>query len=239
MGNGVTEPPLRVMLVEDQELVRDGLRMVLETSGFIVVAEAGDGQEAIALARALAVDRVPDVVLVDVRMPRMNGIEATAHLTQVLPSAKVVVLTSFDVDEYVFAAVKAGASGFLLKHVSPTDLVRAVRAAHRGDAVVAPALTRRLLDRFASGPPPGQRSSRLGRLSEREVDVVRLVARGLTNTEIGERLYLSEATVKTYVSRVRAKLSLRDRVQVAVFGYESGLVRPGDHDDGPTGPAAG
>lgn len=222
----MTGPP-RVMLVEDQELVRDGFRMILERSGLAVVAEAADGDEALAVARTLPATDRPDVVLMDVRMPRMNGIEATGHLLRLWPGVKVIALTTFDLDEYVFGAVKAGASGFLLKHVSPADLVRAVQAAARGDTVLAPGPTRRLLERFATVPLPGDRPDRLAALSEREIEVVRLIAEGLSNGEISRRVFLSETTIKTYVSRILAKLDLRDRVQVAVLAYETGLVQPG------------
>lgn len=217
----------RVMLVEDQELVRSGFKMVLERAGVPVVAEAADGEEAVALIRRTAPDEHPEVVLMDVQMPRMDGIEATRHLVRLMPATKIIALTTFDLDEYVYGAVRAGASGFLLKHVSPDDLVHAVRAVAQGDTILAPSLTRRLLERFAAHPLPGHRPPQLDRLSERETEVVVLVARGLTNSDIGSRLFLSEATVKTYLSRVLTKLDLRDRVQVAVLAYETGLVQPG------------
>ena len=214
---------LRVVLVDDQELVRSGFRLILERAGLEVVAEAGDGLEAIDVVRELA----PDVVLMDVRMPRLDGIEATRRLVAELPDLRVLALTTFDLDEYVYAAVRAGASGFLLKDVSPDDLVQGVHAVARGDTLLAPVLTRRLLERFAAGPEPGVLPPALADLTERELEVMRLVARGLSNPAIGAELFLSEATVKTYVSRLLAKLHLRDRVQLAVLAYESGLVSAG------------
>jgi len=213
-----------VLVVDDQELVRAGFRLILERAGLDVVGEASDGVEAVELAARLR----PDVVLMDIRMPRLDGIDATRRVLAAADgAARVLVLTTFDLDEYVYAAVRAGASGFLLKDVAPDDLVHAVRVVARGDAMLAPAVTRRMLERFAHRPAPGQRPVRLAALSEREVEVVRLVARGLSNAEIGAELFLSEATVKTYVSRLLAKLGVRDRVQVAVLAYESGLVQPG------------
>lgn len=223
--------PLRVMLVEDQELVRSGFRMILEKAGLTITAEAGDGEKAVALAQQMRPDQAPHVVLMDIQMPRMNGIEATGHLIRLLPDVKVIALTTFDMDEYVYGAVKAGASGFLLKHVSPDDLVRAVHAVAQGDTILAPSLTRRLLERFAARPLPGRRPERLDQLSQRETEVVTLVARGLTNSDIGREMFLSEATVKAYLSRVLTKLDLRDRVQVAVLAYETGLVQPGSGED--------
>jgi DNA-binding NarL/FixJ family response regulator len=219
--------PLRVMLVEDQELVRSGLKMILERAGLSVVAEAADGQDAVMLVQQLPPEHQPQVVLMDVQMPRMNGIDATRHLIRLLPSVKVVALTTFDLDEYVYSAVRAGASGFLLKHVSPSDLVHAIHAVARGDTILAPSLTRRLLEQFAARPVPGHRPERLDQLSAREIEVMTLVAQGLTNSDISRQLFLSEATVKTYVSRLRTKLNLRDRVHIALVAYETGLVHPG------------
>jgi DNA-binding NarL/FixJ family response regulator len=218
------------MLVEDQELVRSGLKMIFERAGLAVVAEAGDGEEAVMLVRQTAREHQPQVVLMDVQMPRMNGIDATREVIRLMPDVKVVALTTFDLDEYVYGAVKAGASGFLLKHMSPSDLVHAIHAVARGDTILAPSLTRRLLERFAARPLPGHRPERLDQLSERETEVMTLVARGLTNSDISHRLFLSEATVKTYVSRLRTKLNLRDRVHVALVAYETGLVQPGSDD---------
>jgi DNA-binding NarL/FixJ family response regulator len=214
---------LRVVVVDDQELVRSGFALILERAGFEVVGQAADGLEGIEVALATE----PDVVLMDVRMPQLDGIEATRRLLAELPNTRVLALTTFDLDEYIYAAVRAGASGFLLKDVSPEGLVDAVRAIARGDTMLAPALTRRLLERFASGPTPGTLPDELLQLSEREIDVLRLVARGLPNAAIGTELFLSEATVKTYVSRLLSKLEVRDRVQLAVLAYESGLVTAG------------
>ena len=215
---------IRVLVVDDQELVRAGFSLILQKAGMEVVGEACDGVEALAMAR----ETRPDVVLMDVRMPRLDGIEATRRLVASAPEVRVLALTTFDLDEYVYAAVQAGASGFLLKDVSPDDLAHAVRVVARGDAMLAPSLTRRLLDRFVSGPLPGALPSAMESLTEREVAVARLVARGLPNASIGTELFLSEATVKTYVSRLLTKLNLRDRVQLAVLAYESGLVQVGD-----------
>jgi DNA-binding NarL/FixJ family response regulator len=213
----------RVLVVDDQELVRAGFRLILERAGIEVVGEAGDGAQALELGRRLAVT----VVLMDIRMPRMDGIEATRLLLRERPQVRVLALTTFDLDEYVYAAVRAGASGFLLKDVPPDDLVHAVRVVERGEAMLAPALTRRLLERFAGAPLPGEVPARWGVLTEREVAVARCVARGLSNGDIGKELFLSEATVKTYVSRLFTKLGVRDRVQLAVLAYETGLVQVG------------
>jgi DNA-binding NarL/FixJ family response regulator len=211
----------RVLLVDDQMLVRAGFRLILERAGLEVVGEAGDGVEAIEVA-----DReTPDVVLMDIRMPRLDGIEATRRIVAAHPEVRVLALTTFDLDEYVMSAVRAGASGFMLKDVDPGDLVHAVRVVARGDAMLAPELTRRLLDRYTATPAPKQLP---GDVTERETAVLKLVARGLSNTEIAGELHLSEATVKTYVSRLLTKLDRRDRVQLAVLAYETGLVRAGE-----------
>jgi DNA-binding NarL/FixJ family response regulator len=219
---------IHVMLVDDQVLLRTGFRMVLQAQPDMeVVAEAGDGAEAVEVLRATRAD----VVLMDVRMPRMDGVEATRRIcrgtSQHIP--KVLILTTFDLDEYAFAALKAGAGGFLLKDVPPAELLRAIRAVHSGDAVVAPSTTRRLLDHFAPMLPEAHApvGMELGRLTERERQVLLLVAQGLSNSEIAQRLVLSEATVKTHVGRILTKLGLRDRVQAVVLAYESGLVRAG------------
>ncbi|MGW0231031.1 response regulator [Actinopolymorpha singaporensis] len=220
--------PVRVLLVDDQPLLRTGFRMILESEPDIaVVGEAGDGQKAVTEARALQ----PDVVLMDIRMPRMDGVEATRLITGTERggTVRVLVLTTFDLDEYVVDALRAGASGFLLKDVPPEDLADAIRIVARGEAVVAPTVTRRLLDRFATVLPSTSRESaqELAHLTEREREVLRLMSRGMSNAEIAGELYVSETTVKTHVGNVLAKLGLRDRVQAVVFAYESGLVRPG------------
>jgi DNA-binding NarL/FixJ family response regulator len=216
---------ISVLIVDDQDLVREGLRMLLEAEPDLSVAgEAGSGSQALAQARRLD----PDVILMDVRMPEMNGIEATTRLVQAGCRARVLMLTTFNLDEYVYHALKAGASGFLLKDASRERLTGAVRAAAAGETLLAPAITRRLIEDFCRGPAPGATAGPFaGRLSERELDVVRLVAQGLSNAEIAARLHLSEATVKSHIARILAKLGLRDRVQVAVFAYEHGIVRPG------------
>ncbi|MER6394516.1 MULTISPECIES: response regulator transcription factor [unclassified Kitasatospora] len=227
---------IRVMLVDDQELLRTGFRMILQSQGDIeIVAEAGDGAQALERLRHTQVD----VILMDVRMPRLDGVQTTRRICLAedgspLPNAPhVLILTTFDLDEYAFAALKAGASGFLLKDVPPTELVAAIRAVHGGDAVVAPTTTRRMIDRFAEVLPtaastPGPDT--LGPLTEREREVFLLVAQGLSNGEIAARLVLSEATVKTHVGRILAKLGLRDRVQAVVLAYEAGLIRAGAAD---------
>ncbi|HSI94413.1 MAG TPA: response regulator transcription factor [Jiangellaceae bacterium] len=217
-----------VLVVDDQELVRAGFRLILERAGMTVVGESADGVDAI--EQALAAE--PDVVLMDVRMPRLDGIEATRRLlAKATKPPRVLALTTFDLDEYVYRMVQAGASGFLLKDVSPDDLVHAVRVVSRGEAMLAPSLTRRLLERFASRPPPGALPESLATCTERELAVLKLVARGLPNADIAGELFLSEATVKTYVSRLLTKLGLRDRVQLAVLAYETGLVQAGEARD--------
>jgi DNA-binding NarL/FixJ family response regulator len=216
---------ISVLIADDQDLVREGLRMLLEAEPDLVVAgEAADGSEAVAQARRLD----PDVILMDVRMPGMNGIEATARLVQAGSRARILMLTTFNLDEYVYHALKAGAGGFLLKHATRDQLTGAVRAVAAGEALLAPAVTRRLIEDFCNGPAPGALvPGAAGGLSERELGVVRLVAQGLSNAEIAATLYLSEATVKSHIVRILAKLGLRDRVQVAVYAYEHGIVRPG------------
>jgi DNA-binding NarL/FixJ family response regulator len=214
---------ISVLIVDDQDLVREGLRMLLEAEpDFCVAGEAGNGSKALAQARRLD----PDVILMDVRMPDVDGIEATTQLVRSGCRARILMLTTFNLDEYIYRAMKAGASGFLLKDASREQLAAAVRTVSAGHALLAPAITRRLIEDFCRGPAPGTASG-TGRLSERELDVVRLVAQGLSNAEIAAKLYLGEATVKSHVARILAKLGLRDRVQVAVFAYENGIVRPG------------
>ena len=216
---------ISVLIVDDQDLVREGLRMLLEAEPDLCVAgEAGNGSQALAQARRLD----PDVVLMDVRMPGMDGIEATTQLVWSGCRARILMLTTFNLDEYVYRAMKAGASGFLLKDASREQLAGAVRTVSAGQALLAPAITRRLIEDFCRGPAPGAAADSVtGRLSARELEVVRLIAQGLSNTEIAAKLYLSDATIKSHVARVLAKLGLRDRVQVAVFAYEKGIVRPG------------
>ena len=215
---------ISVVLADDQALVRGGFRMILDSEADIeVVGEAGDGGEAERLVRSLQ----PDVVLMDIRMPDVDGIEATRRIVASGSEARVVVVTTYDADDYVYSALRAGASGFLLKDVRPADLIDAVRIVARGDALLAPTVTRRLLDRLAetvsdTGEPPID----LGELTDRELEVFRLVALGLSNAEIAARLVVTEATVKTHVSSVLRKLRLRDRVQAVVLAYDLRLVRP-------------
>jgi len=218
---------VRVLLCDDQALVRSGFRMILDQRpGIEVVGEAEDGLQAIALAER----RDPDVILMDVRMPRLDGVEATRRLTAAGTAARIVILTTFDLDEYVYDAIRAGASAFLLKDARPAQLVDAIEIVARGEALLAPAVTRRLLDRFAETLPGGAREPppRLSSLTEREREVLRLLACGLSNAELAERLFLSETTVKSHVSSVLRKLDLRDRVQAVVLAYEAGLVRAGE-----------
>jgi DNA-binding NarL/FixJ family response regulator len=217
---------IRVVIADDQELVREGLRMMLEAESDIeVVGEAGDGNEALAAART----HDPDVLLMDVRMPELDGLEATARLVKSGARARILVLTTFDLDEYVYRAMKGGASGFLLKDATREQLAGAVRTVASGDSLLAPAITQRLIEDFCRRPPPSAALPPAAQdLSPRELDVFRLVAEGLSNAEIAERLVLSEATIKSHVARVLNKLELRDRVQAVVLAYESGVVRPGD-----------
>ncbi|GHF11351.1 DNA-binding response regulator [Amycolatopsis deserti] len=214
---------IRVVVVDDQELMRVGFRMVLGAQEDIdLVGEAGNGSDAVSLAGSLR----PDVVLMDVRMPVMDGVEATKRIVEA-GTSRVLVMTTFDLDEYVYAALQNGASGFLLKDTPPDHLVSALRSVASGDAVVSPSVTRRLLDRFMSGGGPLRDEAELNALTEREREVLVLIAKGLSNVEIAEKLFLSEATVKTHVGRILAKLGLRDRVQAVVLAYETGLIRPG------------
>lgn len=219
---------IRVGVVDDQALVRTGFAMILEVEPDLeVVFDAGNGREAVELTRR----HRPDVVLMDIRMPELDGIEATRLITTTITEApRVLMLTTFDLDEYVYDAIRAGASGFLLKDTPPDELVTAVHVLAAGDALLAPSVTRRLIEQFATGtagavPLPG-----LDELTDRETEVLRLMARGLSNSEIAARLYVGETTVKTHVSRVLMKLDVRDRVQAVVAAYDSGLVRPGNPD---------
>jgi DNA-binding NarL/FixJ family response regulator len=233
----MSEAPLRVLIADDQALVRAGFRMILESQpGIEVVAEAPDGESAVRLARRYR----PDVVLMDVRMPGLDGLEATRRLLGDDPGSaapatppRIIILTTFDLDEYVYAALRAGASGFLLKDVTPEHLVGAVRTVAIGDALLAPAITRRLVERLARPRVGGVESSAmLSTLTARETEVLGLVARGMSNAEVAAALFVTEATVKTHVAAILSKLGLRNRAQVVVFAYESGLVRAGTTDDG-------
>ena len=216
---------IRVLIVDDQALVRAGFKMILQAQPDIhVVAEAGDGEQAIGLVRSLQ----PDVVLMDIRMPGLDGIEATRRIKAAGLPAKVVILTTYDLDEYVFDALSAGAAGFLLKHVPPEELVHGVRIAAGGEALLAPSVTRRLIEEFTRSRAPVQpRSNEFDALTERERDVLRLLARGLSNAEIAGELHVGEATIKTHVAHLLDKLELRDRVQAVIYAYEVGLVKPG------------
>ncbi|UNZ19629.1 response regulator transcription factor [Streptomyces sp. 891-h] len=223
---------IRVLLADDQKLVRQGFTVLLDAEPDITVTgQAVDGMEAVERAAELA----PDVVLMDIRMPRLGGIEATRRITEANTAGdgpKVLVLTTFDLDEYVFEALRAGASGFLLKDASAAELAEGVRVVARGEALLAPGLTKRLIEKFAgmrdeNGPGGARLMERVAGLTERETEVLALVARGLSNLEIAEQLVVAEQTVKTHVSRILVKLGLRDRTQAAVFAYETGLVRPG------------
>ncbi len=220
---------ISVLLADDQPLLRSGFRMILEAEAdLVVVGEAADGDEAVAGAMATH----PDVVLMDIRMPNTDGIEATRRIVAATPTVRILALTTFDLDEYAFGALRAGVSGFLLKDVRPAELVAAIRTVAAGDAVVSPRVTRRLLDEYArSGLVPDRTDDaahpELADLTDREREVLGALARGLSNAEIGEALFVSEATVKSHVGRILAKLGLRDRVQAVVLAYEVGLVRPG------------
>jgi len=217
--------PLRVVVVDDQHLVRSGFRMILDSEdGIEVVGEAADGVEAVDVCRRLA----PDVALMDVRMPRMDGLEATRRLAglDAAHPLRVLILTTFDLDDYVYTALRNGEAGFVLKDTPPEDLVRAVRIVARGDALLAPSVTRRLIDEVAQLQPKPTPPAALGTLTDREREVLGLVAKGLSNAEIAQQLVLGETTVKTHVGRVLTKLGLRDRVQAVVLAYESGLVTP-------------
>jgi DNA-binding NarL/FixJ family response regulator len=213
----------RVVIADDQTLVRGGFRLILGSAGIDVVAEAADGREAVAATLKYR----PDVVLMDIRMPEMDGLEATRRILASRSDVRIIILTTFDLDQYVYAALSAGASGFLLKDVSPEHLIAAVRLVRCGDALLAPSITRRLVERFAPREASGRANGDLSALTPRELEVLGLVARGLSNAELAAALTLSEATVKTHVARILAKLQLRDRVQAVVLAYETGLVSPG------------
>lgn len=216
---------IRILLADDQDLVREGLRMLLDVEPDLeVVGEAADGKEALAQARKLD----PDLLLMDVRMPELDGIEATRRLVASASRTRVLVLTTFDLDEYVYRALKAGASGFLLKDATREQLIGAVRSVAAGEALLAPAVTRRLIEDFCRRPQPGTLPDDAAALSERELEVLHLLARGLSNGEIAARLFLGDTTVKSHVAHILAKLGLRDRAQTIVYAYETGLVRPGD-----------
>jgi DNA-binding NarL/FixJ family response regulator len=221
----------RVVIADDQTLVRSGFRLILHLAGIPVVAEAADGKEAV----AAVLRHRPDVVLMDIRMPEMDGLEATRRILSSQPGQdiRVIVLTTFDLDQYVYAALAAGASGFLLKDVSPEHLVAAVRLVRTGDALLAPSITRRLVERFAPRPSGPRVAGRdLSVLTPREHEVLGLVARGMSNAELASALTLSEATVKTHVARILAKLDVRDRVQVVVLAYETGLISAANPEPG-------
>jgi DNA-binding NarL/FixJ family response regulator len=216
--------PVGVLIVDDDKLMRAGLRAVLSSDeGIEVVGEAGDGRTAIDSARRLA----PDVVLMDVRMPEMDGITATREVLEAAQDCRVVIVTTFEEDDYVFGGLAAGASGFLLKRTGPEELIAAIHTVAGGEALLSPSVTRRVIERMAREPGVEPQEERLEELTEREREVLELIAAGLTNAEIAERLVIEESTVKTHVKRVLMKLDLRDRVQAVIFAYENGVVRPG------------
>ncbi|MEV4518468.1 response regulator transcription factor [Dactylosporangium sp. NPDC049525] len=224
----MSEHQPRVLVVDDQELIRTGFRLILTARGIDVVGEAADGAQAVQAAAELS----PDVILMDIRMPVMDGLEATRRILEQLPTCRILMLTTFDLDRYVYAALRIGASGFLLKDVTADHLVGAVRLVGTGDALLAPSITRRLVERFAAQdePPkaPQAHDEALAPLTPREREVLALMGRGRSNAELAAALFLSEATVKTHVARIFAKLALRDRAQAVVVAYETGLVVPGD-----------
>ncbi len=232
----MTQPPIRVAIVDDQQLLRAGFKMVIDSQpDLTVVAQAGDGVQAMSVLQDCEVD----VVLMDIRMPNIDGLAATQQLTshweQTRPdeSPKIIILTTFDLDEYALEAIRAGASGFLLKDAPPEEMLSAIRTVHSGDAVIAPSTTKRLLGRLISPLPAEQlhnspKAAALGTLTDRESEVLMLIARGMSNTEIATELFVAEATVKTHVGRILHKIGARDRVQIVVTAYENGLVRPGE-----------
>lgn len=216
--------PIRVVIIDDQALVRSGFGMILDAEPDLeVIGEAADGASAVELCQSLR----PDVALMDVRMPVMDGVEATGLVTK-STDTRVLILTTFDLDEYVYRSIKAGASGFLVKDAPRDQLAAAVRAVAAGDALLAPSVTRRLLEDFVSRPEPGTLPANLSSLTSRELEVLKLMARGNSNLEIGQELFVAETTVKTHVARIQSKLGLRDRIHAVVLAYESGLVSPGD-----------
>jgi DNA-binding NarL/FixJ family response regulator len=219
---------IRVVLADDQALIRTGFKMILESEedDIEVVGEAGDGEEAILVARSVR----PDVVLMDVQMPRMDGLEATGLIARDanIPS-RVVILTTFERDDYVFEALRAGASGFLLKNSPPEELIHAVRVVAAGDALLAPSVTRKVIEGFVRRPAQHSNEAELGRLTERETEILQLLATGKSNAELAAHLFVGEGTIKTHVSNVLTKLGLRDRMQAVIFAYESGLIEPGHH----------
>ena len=217
----------RILLADDQAMVRAGFRMILEMQGDMeVVGEAGDGAEAIGAVKKLR----PDIVLMDIQMPGMDGLEATRRIVQMRDqvNTRVLILTTFERDDYIFEALRAGACGFLLKNATPEDLVAGIRVVAEGNALLAPSVTRRVIEKFALKPKPRDYAEYLSRLTTREIDIMKLVARGKTNAEIAQGLFIGEATVRTHVSNLLGKLDLRDRVQIVVFAYESGVVQAGN-----------
>ena len=215
----------RVLLADDQALVRRGFRLILELEDDMdVVGEAANGREAVQLTRELE----PDVVVMDIRMPEIDGLEATRRLQAAGAPSRILVLTTFDLNEYVYEAMRSGASGFLLKDVRPNDLVEGIRLVANGNALLGPTVTRRLLERFAEGHDGAAAGEAVGRLTGREREILRLIARGLSNAELAQRLFLGETTIKTHVSNILRKLGVRDRVQAVIAAYDAGLVRPGE-----------
>ena len=224
---------IRVLIADDQALVRTGFRVILNAEPDLeVVGEAADGRETIEAVRT----QRPDVVLMDIRMPNLDGIEATRRLAATAHAPRVLILTTFDLDQYVYEALRAGASGFLLKDASAQELLQAVRVVAAGEALLSPSITRRLIADYARRPPPSERPAALDELTPRELEVLRLIARGLSNRDIARKLVLGDATIKTHVARIFAKLDLHDRAQAVVLAYETGLVTPGDSE---TASAAG
>jgi DNA-binding NarL/FixJ family response regulator len=220
---------VRVLIVDDDDLMRAGLKSVLASDESVhVVGEAGDGREAVSSAQSSR----PDVVLMDVRMPDLDGIAATRQVLEAAPEVRVVILTTFEEDDYIFGALNAGASGFLLKRTRPEELIAAIHTVAAGDSLLSPSVTRRVIDRMARQPAPHRSSARLAELTPREREVLELVAQGLSNNEIAAAFVIEESTVKTHVKRILSKLGLRDRVQAVIFAYESGLTRPGSKANG-------